>query len=487
MNNLDQRVTPLFEAVINYAKEQKISFHTPGHKHGVSIPQEFINFVGEHIFDCDLTLLEEVDSLHHPRGVIKEAQALAAAAYQAEQAFFLVNGTTGGNQAMIMTACNPGDKIIIPRNAHRSVVAGIILAGASPIYVQPEQHQATGQLLNVRVAGIEQAVNEHPDAKAVLVTSPTYQGITADLKAIARVVHRAKMLFLVDEAHGPHLHFHPQLPDDAMACGADMCVQSSHKIISSLTQASLLLANKSINLIKLQHVLSLLMTTSPSYLLLASLDVARMQMATKGKELLDSAIALAENARTRIDEISGLHCYGREILSEEGAYDLDCTKLVVSVAAFQTTGYHVARELNHKFKIQVEFADNDTILLIISVGNTNKDIDQLLVALTSIASKLERRPTETDQNQLRLQPIPEVVLSPRAAFFSRVKTIRIDEAAGELCAETLSAYPPGIPIVNPGEKITSAMVDYLKRMHHYGNALPGGGQDGLTTIQVVCD
>ncbi len=484
MDLTEQQVTPLFAAVINYAKEQKISFHTPGHKHGVSIPQEFINFVGEHIFDCDLTLLEEVDSLHDPRGVIKEAQRLAAHAYGADYAYFLVNGTSGGNQAMVLTACNPGDKIIVPRNAHQSVLAGIILSGAVPVYVVPEQDTKTGQWLNISVAAVRSAIAQHNDAKAVLVTSPTYAGVTANTKAIAQLAHAAGMLFLVDEAHGPHLHFHPDLPADAMSCDADLCVQSSHKIISSMTQASMLLARKTVDILRLKRVLNLLMTTSPSYILMASLDVARMQMATRGKELLDTTIALAQKARKKINAIDGLRCFGRELLNQEGADDLDPTKLVISFGALETTGYEVARILNQKFKIQVEFANSDTILLIVSVGNRIKDISRLIKALEQIVPAIHKRQNGYKISSFPME-LPELVMSPREAVFSKTKAMAIDSAVGMISAETFSPYPPGIPVLNPGERLTKEIVHYLKDLYHQGNRIQGNSDVELKTIKVV--
>jgi lysine decarboxylase len=483
-NSLDQHATPLFEAVINYAREHKISFHTPGHKHGVSIPQEFRNFVGERIFDCDLTLLEEVDSLHDPRGVIKEAQKLAAAAYGSDYAFFLVNGSSGGNHAMILSVCDPGDKIIVPRNAHRSVLAGIILSGAIPVYVMPERNDEWNLMLNVTPESVAKALEEHPDAKAVLVTNPTYQGIAANLKEISRLTHKAGALMLVDEAHGPHMKFHPDLPPSAMTCGADICVQSTHKIISSMTQASMLLVRRSVDILKLKRVLTLLMTTSPSYILMASLDLARMQMATRGKELLSVAIMLAEDARRRINQISGLYCFGHECIGQAGAFGLDMTKLSVDVTGLGLTGYQVAQMLNRNHKIQIEFADIDTFLCIVSIGNTSKDINRLITALESIAAEA---PGST-RNRIRLRlpsNTPEVVMTPREAMFAPTVKIPLKDAVGEVSAEVFSPYPPGIPLLNPGERVSADLIDYLKELQARGGRVQGQADTKLRTIKVV--
>ncbi len=485
MNSLNQNTTPLFAAVINYAKEQKISFHTPGHKHGVSIPREFRDFVGERIFDCDLTLLEEVDSLHYPRGVIKEALKLAAEAYGSDYAFFLVNGTSGGNHIMILTVCDPGDKIIVPRNAHRSVLAGIILSGAVPVYVMPEIDEEKNMFLNVSPEAVARAIARHPDAKAVLVTHPTYQGIGTNLRKIARLAHQAGMYFLVDEAHGPHLKFHPDLPMTAMASGADICVQSTHKILSSMTQASLMLVRRTVDVLKLKRLLNMLQTTSPSYILLASLDLARMQMATRGQELLTLAITLAQEARRRINAIPGLSCFGPEITGKPGAHELDVTKLCVDVKGLGLNGYQVTSFLNQKFKIQVEFADLDTILLILTIGNTSKDIKSLGQGLEAVARKFPGK-TEIKRTGIPLpSTLPEMVLPPREAVFAPAKKVPWTEAVGEVSAEIFSPYPPGIPLLSPGERLSAELVDYLREMHLRGGRIKGTPDSRRGTIKVV--
>ena len=475
--------TPLFDAVINYAREAKISFHTPGHKHGASIPQEFRNFVGERIFDCDLTLLEEVDSLHDPTSVIKEAQALAASAFGADRAFFLVNGSSAGNHAMIMSTCRPGDKIIVPRNAHRSVLAGIVLAGAEPVYIMPELAENHHFMLNVTPAAVAEALAANPDARAVLVNHPTYQGVCADLKTIARLTHDAGALLLVDEAHGPHLRFHPALPASAMSCGADMCVQSTHKILSGLTQASLLLARRSAYADMLRRVLTLLTTTSPSYILMASLDVARMQMATRGRELLETTVALAMEARRRINQIPGLHCLGREWLGHPGVHSLDMTKLVVDVRGLGETGHAMAKKLNERHGVQVEYAELDTLLIIVTIGNTSKDIHRLITALEAEAREAPVRHRPRRPLTLPAGP-PEQVMTPRDAFEALHHRVPLREAAGAVAAETISPYPPGIPLVNPGERITPELVAYLQNLQSRGGRLQTQHRRGRRLLRV---
>ena len=310
MYKLDQTQTPLFDALMEYVNNKTIPFHVPGHKKGMGMDNKFKNFVGNNVLSIDVTVFKLVDSLHHPEGPIKKAQELAADAYGADRAFFSINGTSGAIQAMILSVVSHGDKIIIPRNVHKSVTAGIILSGAVPVYIQPEVDRKVGLALGVTPETVEEALKNNPDAKAVLIINPTYYGVAADIKRIADIVHSYDIPLIVDEAHGAHLGFNNRLPMSAISAGADMSGQNTHKI-GSLTQSSLLqVMEKRVDVNKVQQVMNLLQTTSPSYILMASLDVARMQIATKGKELLDRAIDLAEYARREINKIPGLYCFG---------------------------------------------------------------------------------------------------------------------------------------------------------------------------------
>jgi lysine decarboxylase len=483
-----QLKTPLFNALVNYARKKKISFHTPGHKHGDGIPKKFRDFVGARIFDMDLTLLEEVDSLQDPKTVIKEAQKLAAEAYGSDYSFFLVNGTTIGNHAMILSVCLPGDKIIIPRNAHKSVIAGVILSGAIPIYVYPKIDKELGIICNVTPQDIEKKILEHPDVKAILITNPTYNGITTDIREIVRIAHQYKKILLVDEAHGPHLKFHPDLPTSAMEGGADICVQSTHKIISGMTQASMLHARKTVDILKLKRILQLLHTTSPSYILLASLDVARMQMATQGREILSRVISLAEESRKHLNNL-GIRCFGKEVIGKEGIFGLDVTKLTIDTRNLGNTGYEVSKLLNKKYGIQVEFATPSNLLAIVSLGNTKNDMYRLIHSLKDI--KKNFKINENIAKALSNIAIPEfksdVVLTPREAAFSITKKVPFKDAIGLISAEVISPYPPGIPLLIPGERITKEVYDYLNLLKELGNIINGQDDKRLQTIKVVCE
>jgi arginine/lysine/ornithine decarboxylase len=372
MTPYDHNRTPLFDAMVALAESRKVSFHTPGHKSGKGISTRFRKFVGPKVFSIDLTCLDEVDSLQKPRGVIREAQELAADIYGADQSFFLVNGTSGGNQAMILSVMKPGEPILLTRILHKSVVSGLIMTDCKPIFIPLESTPDCDLLLNDRTDTIIQAMNRHPEAKKLFLTSPNYYGVTLDLPTIIQEAHSRGVTVLVDEAHGPHLHFHEDLPPSAMASNADLCVQSTHKIIGGMTQASILHAKKvNIDIERLTSVLRYLQTTSPSYILMASLDLARMQMATEGKKLLSKAIDLARKARERIRKIPGLTCIDRDEVkaASGGDNDLDETKLAIGVKGIGLTGYQVSQKLNHEFGIQVEMADLHHVLVIVSIGD----------------------------------------------------------------------------------------------------------------------
>lgn len=483
-----QSRAPLFEALRDYIRKDMAPFHTPGHKQGSSIDPELLDLVGRNVFRIDLTELPEVDNLHDPDGVIRDAQALAAQAYGVDHTFFLCNGSTSGNDTMILSVCDPGDKIIIPRNAHKSILGGIILAGAVPIYVQPTWDVELGIAHGITPDSVEAALVANPDAKAVVLVHPNYYGGVVDIAAIADIAHRYGKPLLVDEAHGPHLHFHPDLPLSATAAGADMVVQSTHKIISGMTQASMLhVRDGFVDVKRVHNVLQLLQSTSPSYVLLASLDCARRQMALHGKELLDRTIALAESARTRLNAIPGIHCFGREICGTPGLYDLDVTKLTIQVSGLGLAGFDAIDLLNERFGIQSEMATLYNVLEIVTIGNTERDLDRLVDAVRTLSEEAHAKGIRIPDawENPPLPWLPEAVLSPREAFFAPVRRIPFQESPGQICAEIISPYPPGIPILAPGERITREHVEYLQLIHAHGAFINGPEDVRLATIKVV--
>lgn len=483
----NQQRAPLYEAVVAYARKHKISFHTPGHKHGSAIPAAFRRFAGDAVFDMDLTLLAEVDSLHDPISVIAHSQDLAAQAYAADKAWFLVNGSSAGNQTMILATCRPGDQVIIPRNCHSSVLSGILLAGCEPVFMRPEVNSELAIYTNVTVGEVEQALRKYPKARAVLVTSPTYHGIAADLSRIAKVVHAAGLPLLVDEAHGPHFKFHDELPRSAMDSGADMCVQSTHKILAGMTQASLLMAKGGrVDFSRVSRVLKILTTTSPSYILMSSIDMARRQMALEGKKLLSRALRLARKAREEINDIEGLRCFGREVIGLAGIHDLDETKLTVAVGGLGMTGYEVASILNKKFDIQVEYADLFSVFLLVSFGNTDYEIRKLRAAFRYVALRASGKRKKSQPYRWSLPAFQaRPAMNPRRAMFSDTVRVPFEKSIGRISAEAISPYPPGIPLVVPGERVSREVMEALLYVKNMGARIQGPQDSSLKTLKVV--
>lgn len=482
MTRLDQKKTPLFDAVKKYVDDKVVQFHVPGHKQGKGL-QEFREYVGERVLQMDANGMEDLDYANNPTGVIYESEQLMANAYGAQNAYFLVNGTTSGVQAMIMSACEPGDKIIIPRNAHKSTIGGIILSGAMPVYIQPEINERLGIAMGITETSLKKAVKEHPHAKAVFVINPTYYGAVSDLKSIVRIAHRHEMAVLVDEAHGAHMSFHDDFPLTAMEVGADMSSASIHKTAGSLTQSAvLLLRGNMIAPERVKQVLNLTYTTSSSYILMCSLDVARKQLATCGSEMLEETLALARWARDEINNIEGLYAFGKELVGTPGCTDFDETKLSINVRGIGLSGYQMETRLRKEYNIQVELSDIYNILAIVSIGDRKEDLQALINALKDIASKTGvvdfERCVSIPQN-------PKMIVSPRDAFYSTKKVVLLEESAGEIAGEMVMAYPPGIPVVCLGERITKDIIDYIKVLKEQRCELQGTADPYVNYIRVL--
>lgn len=485
MYKLDQDETPLFDALMEYVNRETIPFHVPGHKKGVGMDEEFKDFIGENPFKIDVTVFKLVDSLHHPTGPIKNAQLLAADAYGSDAAFFSIHGTSGAIQAMIMSVVSSGDKILVPRNVHKSVTAGIILSGALPVYMQPELDKKVGIAQGVTPETVEATLKDNPDAKAVLIINPTYYGVATDIKKIADIVHSYDIPLIVDEAHGPHLGFNDKLPVSAMQAGADICAQSTHKIIGALTQCSLLqVKSKYVDIHRVQQILNLLQTTSPSYILMASLDCARRQIALHGKELLDKTIELANYARKEINAIPGFYCFGEEILGEPGVYAVDPTKITVTCRDLGITGYELDTILAEKYHIQVELSDLYNVLAVGSFGDTKESIDSLINSLKEISEDYSNRQNKKP-DFFDIPDIPESALIPREAFNSKKVSISIKESVGMISGEFLLAYPPGIPVLCPGEIITQEIIDYVYELKEAGLYVQGTEDPQVEHIKIV--
>ena len=485
MYKMNQNETPLFNALMEYVNRDTLPFHVPGHKKGIGIDSEFKELIGDNPFKIDVTVFKLVDSLHHPNGPIKKAQELAADAYGAKASFFSIHGTSGAIQAMILSVVKDGDKIIVPRNVHKSVTSGIILSGAIPIFVEPEIDKKLGIAHGVTPETIERTLKENPDAKAVLIINPTYYGVATDIKKIADIVHSYDIPLIVDEAHGPHLAFSNKLPMSAIEAGADICAQSTHKIIGSLTQGSLLHINsKYVNPKKLQQILNLLQTTSPSYILMASLDCARRQIALEGKELLDKAIELCKYTRNEINKIPGFYCFGEEILGKPGSYAFDPTKLTISSRDLGITGFELDTILADKYHIQMELSDFYNVLAVGSFGDTKEGMDKLINALKEISNEYYGN-REPIQDFLDIPTIPKKILNPREAFYSNKISVPLKESIGKISGEFLLAYPPGIPVLCPGEEITREVIEYVNDLKRANLYVQGTEDTTVENIKIV--
>ena len=418
-------------------------------------------------------------------GPIKAAQELASDAYGSDASFFSIHGTSGAIQAMILSVVNDGDKIIVPRNVHKSVTSGIILSGAKPIFMEPEIDKKLGIAHGVAPETVKQTLEVNPDAKAVLIINPTYYGVATDIKKIADIVHSYNIPLIVDEAHGPHLAFSGKLPMSALEAGADICAQSTHKIIGSLTQGSLLhVKRKYVSPKRVQQILNLLHTTSPSYILMASLDCARRQIALEGEKLLNDTIELCKYTRNEINKIPGFYCFGEEVLGKPGSYSFDPTKLTISSKELGITGFELDMILADKYHIQMELSDFYNVLAVGSFGDTKEGMDKLISALKEISEEFygKRNPVP---DFLDIPNIPKKILEPREAFYSDKVSIPLKESIGEISGEFLLAYPPGIPVLCPGEIITKEVVDYVYDLKRANLYVQGTEDSTVENIKIV--
>ncbi len=483
---MSQNETPLFTGLVEHAKKNPTQFHIPGHKKGAGIDPEFRSFIGDNALSIDLINIGPLDDLHQPKGIIKQAQDLAAEAFGADHTFFSVQGTSGAIMTMVMAVCGPGDKIIVPRNVHKSVMSAIVFSGAVPIFIHPEIDNHLGISHGITTDSVEKALEQHPDAKGLLVINPTYFGIAGNLKKIVDIAHSYDVPVLVDEAHGVHIHFHEGLPLSAMQAGADMAATSVHKLGGSMTQSSILNVKEGlVSANRVQSILSMLTTTSTSYLLLASLDVARKRLVTEGHDLNVKTISLANYMRDKINEIDKLYCVGREILGTKAAFDFDPTKLVISVKDLGITGSDAEVWLREKYNIEVEMSDLYNILCIVTPGDTKKEAELLIAALADLSDEVSHYSESRIVPQVLLPDIPLLAISPRDAFYSETEVVPFEESAGRIIAEFIMVYPPGIPIFIPGEIITEENLTYIQTNIEAGLPVQGPEDYELKFLRVI--
>ena len=488
-----QTKTPLLDALRDRTNHPHSPFYAPGHKGGQGISAPLVELLGAKVFRSDLPELPELDNLFNPESVIAEAQNLAAEAFGAEHSRFLANGSTCGIIAAIVATCGPGDKIILPRNIHCSAISGLILSGAIPIFVNPEYNSDWDIANCITPESAAAALKQHPDAKAVMVVYPTYHGVCGDLRAIAKITHQYNIPLLVDEAHGAHFNFHPKLPESALSAGADLTVQSIHKTLGAMTQASMLHVKGSrVDIQKINQALQLVQSTSPSYILLASLDAARQQIALHGEQLMTETLLLAEKARSQLSQIPGLSVL--EPLNTPGFADLDQTRLTVKVSDLGITGFAADEILHSQLGVTAELPMPQHLTFMIGLGNTETDIDNLVKGFAILEGRKKeegRRKKEDFSHPLPHSPTPPLSssprspLSPREAFFSPTEIVAADKAVDRLSGELICPYPPGIPVLMPGEIITSTALEYLQQILADGGKITGCSDPHLQSLKVV--
>ncbi|MDO4432393.1 MAG: aminotransferase class I/II-fold pyridoxal phosphate-dependent enzyme [Aerococcaceae bacterium] len=472
---------PLLEALEGYVKRRTVRFDVPGHKGGRG-NAVFREFIGDRAMLLDVNSSKPLDNLCHPVSVIQEALDLAAEAFGAAHCEFMVSGTTGAVQAMILSTCKRGDKIIMPRNVHRSAINALVVCGAEPVYINPGVNEKLGIALGMSVQDIERAILANPDAKAILVNNPTYYGICSNLPAIVKLAHQHDMKVLVDEAHGCHFYFGENMPISAMAAGADMAAVSVHKTGGSLTQSSVLLMGENVDRNYVRQVINLTQTTSASYLLLTSLDAARQNLALNGKQIFKEASDLAQYAREQINQLGQYYAYGPDLIDGDNVYDFDVTKLSVYTRDIGLAGIEVYDRLRDDYNMQIELGDIGNILAIFSAGDRKPDVERLISALTEIKREQQGFTGEL----FKLEYIePQVKMTPQEAFYAECEKVRLEEAIGRISGEFVMAYPPGIPILAPGEAITQEIIDYTLYAKEKGCQVMGTEDMTVETIYVV--
>ncbi len=482
---LSQVKAPLYEALQTYKRRRVLSFDVPGHKKGPGNP-ELVEFLGADTVAVDANSMKMLDNLIHPVSVIKEAEELAADAFGARAAFFIVNGTSAAVQAMVLATVNPGEKIIMPRNVHRSAINALILAHAVPVYVDPGLNEELGIPLGMSLSSLEAAIQAHPDAKAILVNNPTYYGVCARLEEMVELAHAHGMRLLADEAHGTHFYFSEALPAGAIQVGADMAAVSLHKTGGSLTQSSILLAGEGVaeDLGYLRQIINLTQTTSASYLLMSSLDISRRNLALRGEETFSKLLDYARYARAEINKIGGYDAFSKDYCDGDAFYDFDETKLSIHTRAMGLTGIEVYDLLRDEYEIQAEFGDLGNLLAILSIGDRPMAVERLIAALSDIRRRYGRDP----EGLLSSEYIaPEVVLSPAEAFYARAIQLPLADCIGRIAGEFVMCYPPGIPILAPGERVTPEILNYINYAKAKGASMTGTEDLELELLNVVAE
>jgi len=483
----DHSKAPILEAIKKYHDSAITPFTTPGHKCGAGVFKQDQEAVASGAYFNDISMQNGLDDRRETKGVQEEAEALAADAVGSEKTLFSTHGSSLSGHVAILSVADAGEKVLVARNTHKSLIGAIVMADVIPVFLHPEFDAEQDVEHGITPEHLEKMLNDNPDAKGVFIVSPTYYGFVSDVKSLAKICHKRNIPLIIDEAWGSHFPFHSELPESAMSCGADVSFGSVHKTMNGLGQSSII--NIQGNLIdkdRFQLCFDLFESTSPSAVMLASIDAARRQMVLKGQELWSKALELSRKAREALSQLEGLYVFGKEMLKKPGCFDMDEIKLVIDVKGLGMSGFHAADWIFERFKITFELITHRHLMALISVADTDDTIDYLIEAVTALHSWAMKETPNT------FAPMPEhdnlgthQVMAPTKAFFSSTKKVAIEKAVGEVIAETVSPYPPGIPRLVPGELITQPIVDYLIKGRDAGMFVLDATDEKMKTLRVV--
>jgi lysine decarboxylase len=482
---VDHGRMPLVEGMRWYNERDFVSFATPGHRLGSGVHPAMTELLGARFYALDMPVSGGATDVHFQYDVIREAELLGADAWGSDVCHYLVNGSSAGNLAFFLAHLSPGDRVIIARDLHKSLMTALIQTGVQPIYISPQLHPELDFGIGIEPEQVERAILANPDVKLVALVSPSYSGVASDLRGIAEVAHRHGVSVYVDEAWGPHFHFHPDLPESAMAAGIDGAVASTHKVLAAITQSAVLNAQgPRIDAARLNTTVGMSQTTSPAAFILASIDAARSQMALHGRALLDNALELAREARERLRVIPGLTIVDGETL---GVRRYDPTKFILDVAGMGITGFEAEHALRNRFHINPEASDLISVVCFVTVSDSRESIGRLISAFETISRENTGRPAIMASLRSSGSVIRPGIqaMTPRDAFFAASRAIPLREAAGEVSADLVIPYPPGIPVIAPGDVIEPHKLDYLAHGVEAGFYISAAADPTLATIRIV--
>ncbi len=480
---------PYLDAIVSYGFRGSVRFHVPGHKGGAGADPGLRSAIGDRALALDICQdIEGIDIGPQPTPY-EQAEQLAAVAYDAGRTWFLTNGATQGNHALVLALAKPRDHVLVQRNSHASIVDGLVLSGGIASFVAPEYDDELGMAHGVTPEALAGALDRSPEISTAFIVSPTYYGMAADVEACAQVCHDRGVALVVDCAWGSHFGFHPQLPDSPLHLGADAELASTHKIVGSLTQSAMLhvAADGLIDPDEISRCIRLMRSTSPNSLLLASLDSARRQLYAHGEALLDRTIAASMRAREAIGVIPGIELVGRELVGRPGIAGWDPLRIVIDVRGTGCTGYELAAELRGRYDIYIELATHATIVLVLGLGQPVEPLERFAHDFAETV-RILARPGEG--RAIATPPAPaehQTVVPIRDAFLGRGEAVPVDDAIGRISCESIAGYPPGVPSLLPGERLTEEVVSYLRQLTAAGARLHGAADPAFTTVRVLVD